>query len=94
MQTMNVGTDIGLEDASFLRCRNITLGYRFDNPALMKYIKALKVYFDVQNAFIITKYNGIDPEVYESLPNGGGVKGGPGNYPMARTYSLGLKLDF
>jgi len=91
--TNSVGTDIGLEDASFLRCRNITFGYNFDIPAWKNYIKGLRVYFDLQNAFIITKYHGIDPEVYESLPNGGGVKGGPGEYPMARTFSIGLRVN-
>ncbi len=94
LQTMSVGTGIGLEDASFLRCRNITLGYNFNLPSLKKYVRGLKVFFDLQNAFILTSYKGIDPEVYESQTNGGGVKGGPGNYPMARTFSLGLKVNF
>jgi TonB-linked SusC/RagA family outer membrane protein len=89
-----VGNDIGLEDASFLRCRNITIGYNFSIPSIKKYLKSLKVYFDVQNAFIITKYKGIDPEIYESLANGQAAKGGPGTFPMARTWSVGVKANF
>jgi hypothetical protein len=47
------------------------------------------VYVDVQNPFIITNYKIADPEVQAQS-----VKGGPAPYPMARTFSLGVKAGF
>ncbi len=83
------GIDIRLMRRDFLRCRNITLGYTFNNASLSKYVKSLRVYADVQNAFIITSFKTIDPEIQAAS-----IKGGPAPYPMARTYSLGVKASF
>lgn len=84
-----VGSDYLMEDASFIRIRNITLGYTFSKDQI-KVFNNLRVYLDVQNAFVFSKFNGIDPETSQ----GGGVRGGPGNYPMTRTYSLGVNANF
>jgi hypothetical protein len=84
-----VGTDIGLQSTDFVRCRNITLGYTFNSGTLARYISNLRVYVDVQNAFIITDFKYVDPEVSVAS-----VKGGPAPYPMARTYSLGVRANF
>lgn len=81
-----VTSDIAIQKADFLRARNITLGYTFK---FKQHVNSLRVYFDVQNAFIITKYTGADPEV-----DARSVKGAPAPYPMARTYSLGLNINF
>ncbi|MBC7889410.1 MAG: SusC/RagA family TonB-linked outer membrane protein, partial [Ferruginibacter sp.] len=83
------GVDNRLEKTDFVRCRNITLGYTFNQPAVNRYFKNLRVYADVQNPFIITNYKIGDPEVQAA-----GVKGGPAPYPMATTYSFGVKTNF
>ena len=87
--TTLVGSDYNITKANFLRARNITLGYTFNFEGLKQYVRDLRVYLDVQNAFVLTKYKGADPEVEAE-----GVKGGPAPYPMARTYSLGVNVNF
>ncbi|WP_280744767.1 MULTISPECIES: TonB-dependent receptor [unclassified Parabacteroides] len=87
----NIFSDYYLENGSFLRLENITLGYTFKlNPALM--IKKLRVYATGQNLFVITKFSGMDPEV-----NMDGLA--PGildvHYiPRARTFTFGVNLSF
>ncbi|TDH19965.1 SusC/RagA family TonB-linked outer membrane protein [Segetibacter sp. 3557_3] len=84
-----VGTDIGLQSTDFVRCRNITLGYTFNSGSFSRHVSNLRVYADVQNAFIITDFKYVDPEVSVAS-----VKGGPAPYPMARTFSIGLRANF
>ncbi|NII25287.1 SusC/RagA family TonB-linked outer membrane protein [Pseudoflavitalea sp. X16] len=86
---LDAGTDTRLVKRDFLRCRNITLGYTFTQPGVTKIVRNLRVFADVQNAFLITSYEGADPEVQASS-----IKGGPAPYPMARTFSLGIKANF
>jgi len=86
---LDAGTDIGLEKTDFVRCRNITLGYTFNSRGISKYVRNLRVFADVQNPFIITNYKIADPELQSLF-----VKGGPAPYPMATTYSLGVKANF
>ena len=76
-------SDYWLRNASFLRCDNITLGYTFDNFKKYDNIN-LRLFLGVQNPFVITKYEGLDPEVFS------GVDGNI--YPRATTWSLGLVL--
>jgi iron complex outermembrane receptor protein len=71
-----------MENASFLRADNIYVGYNF---ALSKKVN-LGVNFNVNNAFVITKYKGLDPEIFNGIDND--------FYPRARTYSLGVNLGF
>ncbi|PSG90652.1 SusC/RagA family TonB-linked outer membrane protein [Aurantibacter aestuarii] len=78
-----VYSDFFLEDATFLRCDNITLGKRFDN---MIKNGSVRFYAAVSNAFIITDYTGQDPE------NFGGIDGA--FYPRPRSFTFGLNLDF
>lgn len=85
-----VSTDVRLQKTDFVRCRNITLGYNFNSPAIRKYVQNLRIYGDVQNAFIITDFKISDPEV-DSQGNRGGLAA---PYPMARTFSLGVKATF
>jgi iron complex outermembrane receptor protein len=78
-----VFSDYLLENATFLRCDNITLAYKF-----AKFIKSssLKVSGSVTNAFIVTKYTGQDPENFNAIDNN--------FYPRPRTLTFGLNLDF
>ncbi|MBE0655627.1 MAG: SusC/RagA family TonB-linked outer membrane protein, partial [Bacteroidales bacterium] len=89
VQGLNAGIDTRLAKRDFIRCRNITLGYNFNSPELSRFVNQLRVFLDVQNAFILTKFPGVDPEIQASA-----IKGGPAPYPMTRTYSIGVKANF
>ena len=83
-----------LENASYLRLDDITLSYLF-KPKNNKYINSLRIYFEVQNAYVFTKFSGFDPEVSST---GGQDLNTTGvdyaAYPKARTFLLGLNLGF
>ncbi len=84
-----------IEDASFLRMRNITLGYTL--PAKLKIFQSLRIYGSVENLFTVTKYTGWDPEVdtkgYEA--NATGVQTGNSNgVGGGQTANAGAGLDF
>lgn len=84
-----------MEDGSFTRVRNITLGYSFPSNLLKKAnISNLRIYASVQNPFTFTKYPGYNPEV-NSRPDNALTPGEDyASYPLARTYTLGLNLSF
>ena len=86
--------DYFLEDASFLRISNITLGYNIPKKALSKIkMSGIKVYASVDNAWVFTKYSGYDPEVsLSSNPMAPGLDANP--YPRARVYKVGLNINF
>jgi len=84
-------SDKYVEDGSFIRCKNITLGYRLSEKLIKRInLTSFRVYATVTNAFLITKYNGIDPEVGSWNPLQAGIDSG--YYPQARTVTLGLNL--
>jgi len=76
-------SDYYLSDATFLRCDNLALGHRFEN---MIKNGSLRIYGAVSNPFLITDYDGQDPE------NFGGIDGN--FYPRPTVYTLGINLDF
>lgn len=76
-------SDYFLEDASFLRCQNITIGYTVDK--LVKGVN-MKLYVSGSNLFLITNYSGQDPENFNAIDNN--------FYPRPRVYSFGVNLDF
>lgn len=87
-----------VQDGSFFRFRNITLGYSFSGNVLQKIkVKNLRIYGTVQNAFLFTNYKGYDPEVF-TQPGGanmGLVYGFDyGSYPQPRIFTGGLNLTF
>lgn len=83
-------TDMALFNASYLNIKNITLGYNLPKQLLQKYnISKLRVFFTGNNLFMFTSHSGIDPRM--SLT--GGMDIGPGVYPYARTYSIGVDID-
>ncbi|WP_075602270.1 SusC/RagA family TonB-linked outer membrane protein [Saccharicrinis aurantiacus] len=73
-----------LEDASFFRMDNITAGYRFNK--LGGTDMSLKITGTAQNVFVITQYEGVDPEVSGGIDNN--------FYPRPRTFILGVNLNF
>jgi len=87
----NRNSDKFVENASFLRCKNISLGYALPERLISKVnIKYLRVYFNVSNAFLITKYKGMDPEIGSWDPLSAGVDGG--YYPQPRVYTIGANI--
>lgn len=85
-----------VENGSFIRLNNITLGYTFPQNGLIKNkLRNARLYVSAQNLFVITKYSGIDPEL-SSTPNWSDVAQGidNGTYPATRTFTLGLKIGF
>ena len=81
-------TDYFVQNGSFLKCDNITLGYNFNNLLKGGNYKGMsgRIYASCSNVFTITKYSGIDPEVNSGLDNS--------MYPRCRTFLLGLNLNF
>jgi len=75
-------SDYYLENASFFKLDNITLGYTFPHTDKMY----VRLYGTVQNVLTITKYSGLDPEVYGGIDNN--------FYPRPQTYLLGLNVNF
>ena len=86
-------SDYYVQNASFLRCDNITLGYSFQNLFKTQAYKGIggRVYATVQNPFVITGYDGLDPEVQSSSS----TPGIDNNiYPRPVTFLIGLSLQF
>ena len=81
-------TDYFVQNASFLKCDNITLGYSFNNLFKSSSWKGIggRVYATASNVFTITKYDGIDPEVYNGIDNN--------LYPRPISFILGVNLNF
>ena len=90
-------SDRYVEDGSFLRIKNITLGYTFPKALLNKAkIENLRVYVNIQNLYTFTKYTGYDPEVGASTQDSSGLAYGldNGRYPSPAMYSFGLNITF
>lgn len=86
-----------VEDGSYLRIKNISLGYNLPKKALKKmHFQALRVSVNIQNVYTFTKYSGYDPEVGASTQDSTGLTFGVdnGRYPSPRTYSFGLNFTF
>ena len=83
-QTQQLYSDYYLENASFFRIDNISLGYTFEK--LWKTSSSLRLTFGVQNVAVITGYSGLDPEIYSGIDRE--------VYPRPRTYSFSANLTF
>ena len=79
-------SDIYLENASFLRMDNITLGYTFDRPIKKFASNSIRLWAGMQNVFTITNYSGLDPEVFNGIDNT--------IYPRPRTFLIGANIKF
>lgn len=88
-----------LESGSYLRLKNVQLGYTISNT-LAKTLKlsSVRIFVSAQNVFTVTKYTGIDPEIYtnsNSLGDGARAVGIDfGTYPSARTFTVGVNANF
>ena len=88
-------SDLWVEDASFLRARNVQIGYTLPQNLTKKvFVQRFRIYAQAENLFTLTKYTGCDPEV-----SGGGSYGTEagidrGVYPQNRTFTVGVNLSF
>jgi len=81
-------SDFYIEDGSYLRLRNIQVGYTINSVLTSRiHIRRLRVYFAAQNLFTFTSYTGLDPEV-----GGWGID--CGIYPQPRTFYAGVNIEF
>ena len=84
-----------VEKGDFLRIRNIALGYAFNKNLLNKIkVSNLRLYGQVQNAFLLTKYSGIDPEISSNGQINTGMGIDRNSVGQARTYTIGLNIGF
>lgn len=84
-------SDRFVEDGSFIKIKNLQLGYTFPKTILKGMFSKIRWYIAVKNAFTFTKYSGYDPEI------SGGILGSGvdlGTYPLPRTFLTGLDLRF
>jgi hypothetical protein len=96
-----------VEDGSYLRLRNLTIGYTVPLKMMTgNFVPKIRVYFTAQNLFTLTKYSGLDPEIglpqgtdvnnttntTSRNPTGSGVD--VGTYPSSRYYVLGFNVTF
>ena len=82
-----------VEDGSFIRLKNVSLGYTFDSPKLKKAkIQSIKLNFNADNLFVLTKYSGMDPDVSSSNALFTGFD--RLSYPKARTFTFGVGFTF
>lgn len=86
-------TDYYIENGSFLRCRDITIGYNLPSTILKKLkFSQFKAYVNIQNPFTITKYSGYNPEVNT---RGGLARGvDDGTSPISRSFRFGFTANF
>lgn len=91
-------SDIFVEDASYFRIQNVTLGYDFKNLWKNCPLPQLRLYVSAQNLFTFTGYKGMDPEIgtndsyREDNPWARGID--LGSYPSPRTYMVGVNIKF
>jgi len=82
-----------VEDGSYLRIRNIQLGYTINNALLTKWgAQRIRIFADAQNAFNFFKYKGFTPEITNTSPIESGIDNGI--YPLSATYRIGLNVTF
>ena len=87
--------DTYIEDGSYLRLKNITIGYNFSKELASRILaKQIRVYVSAQNLFTITNYKGLDPEAnfYDQNNLQPGIDYGV--YPSYRTYTVGVNVTF
>lgn len=84
-----------VEDGSFLRLKTLTFGYTFPKSWTQKfYVSKLRLYFSAQNLFVVTGYEGYDPEVSVAATNPMTPGLDWGAYPKSRVYTFGIDLSF
>jgi TonB-dependent starch-binding outer membrane protein SusC len=96
---VGIASTLGIEDGSYLRLNTLNLGYTIPKSLISKGgISNLRIYGSIYNAFTITKYSGLDPEVNTDPSHNGAIY--PtlgldyGTYPRPRSFVVGINLSF
>ncbi len=84
-------SDRYVEDSSFVKIKNIQLGYTLPSKLFKKGIDKMRFYVQVKNAYTFTKYTGYDPEIPGGILETGVDRGA---YPQPRTFAVGLDIKF
>ena len=88
-------SDRYIEDGSYVRLKNVSLGYNFPKKWIYKWgLESLRVYANFQNLLTITKYDGYDPEIGVSTQSANVMGLDNARYPSPTTYSFGLNVSF
>lgn len=88
-------SDRYVENGSYLRIQNISLGYKLPKDILSKVlINSLRVYASVQNVYTFTDYSGYDPEIGAYNNSIKLMNVDAGRYPNPRTYTIGANIEF
>jgi hypothetical protein len=92
-QNFNTFSNIYIEDGSYLRLKNLQLGMRIPQNWTAKIdLSSVRLYVNMTNLLTFTKYTGLDPELDTSNPLISGIDAGV--YPLARTYTFGIDVNF
>jgi TonB-linked SusC/RagA family outer membrane protein len=83
-----------VSDGSYATLKNVTLGYTFPTQNMLKYIKSIRLYSSIQQAFVLTAYEGSNPEVSANGDSALGQGIDWSAYPVPRTVSFGFNLNF
>ena len=87
-----------IEKGDYLRLKSISLGYTYSTGAKKTKLgfSSIRGYVQIQNAFVLTAFTGLDPEITSSYSNSPVLAGGyyKNTLPQARTYTLGLQVTF
>ncbi|ANH82187.1 hypothetical protein A8C56_15520 [Niabella ginsenosidivorans] len=83
-----------LEKGDYLRGQTIALGYSFNTKHFSNVINTLRIYIQAQNAFVITGYSGLDPELANSVTTNQTPGLDYNTNPVPRTFSFGLNVNF
>ena len=83
----NIFSDYWIEDGSFVRIQNLTVGYTFDLPKQKVFASKIRLYMNASNLYTFTKFDGYDPEVGQNGIYSGG-------YPRLRKWTVGLDITF
>lgn len=84
-----------IEDGSYLRIKNVTLGYTFNKELMQRiHVSSLRLYISAQNLFTFTQYSGLDPEVNYGGNDTAQIGTDFFTFPQARAFTVGLNLKF
>ncbi len=87
----NGASDVWLEDGSYLRLRNLNIGYTISKVDI-PHVSSINIYLSGQNLLTFTNYSGMDPEVGGNGLSSRGID--LGQYPVSRKYMAGVKVNF
>lgn len=83
-----------VEDGSYTRLKNVTIGYTFSEDSFAKYFQRLRFYVSAQNLITITDYSGLDPEIARVDTTLGSAGIDVGRYPQPKSVIFGLEVTF